>query len=38
MCMVKGVRGKLSRGASGWRISYRNSGIIGTAMKRMKTF
>lgn len=30
--VVKGVRGKVSSGASGCRISYRNSGIIGTVI------
>lgn len=29
--VVNGVLGKLSNGASGWFMSYRNSGIIGTA-------
>uniref|UniRef100_A0A1B0BZW7 Uncharacterized protein n=1 Tax=Glossina palpalis gambiensis TaxID=67801 RepID=A0A1B0BZW7_9MUSC len=33
VCGVNGVRGKLSKGASGCRISYRNSGIIGTKKK-----
>ncbi len=28
--VVNGVLGKLSNGASGWFISYRNSGMIGT--------
>lgn len=28
--VVKGVLGKLSNGASGWFMSYRNSGMIGT--------
>lgn len=28
--VVNGVRGKLSSGASGCRMSYRNSGIMGT--------
>lgn len=34
VCVVSGVRGKLSSGASGWRMSYRNSGIIGTVSEK----
>ena len=30
VCNDNGVRGKLSNGASGCRISYKNSGMIGT--------
>lgn len=31
---MSGVRGKLSSGASGWRMSYRNSGIMGTVNEK----
>lgn len=35
--VVNGVRGSVSSGASGCRISYKNSGIIGTVIFRRKT-
>lgn len=34
--VVSGVRGKVSSGASGCRISYKNSGIIGTVTFQRK--